>query len=233
MPDWREGISQFAERVSIAKSSDILERPTFSWLAPPPYSRQLDSIEWVYWAACATTQTYLNSFRVYAKSFPPIWNDGNFLLCGLTARAALEITGAIQFIFEGIDQPNSKLLSQTERFRRLLLGASGEIRLPMGERSDLRPINVMEFVRALDRINPRLSDDYEWLCNAAHPCSMQHTYFLMAGPILDNWENEKFAAHALEDLDRLLMCFEASISIVSAKAKSISELSKNALEDLE
>jgi hypothetical protein len=79
----------------------------------------------------------------------------------------------------------------------------------------------MEFVRAADAARPGAMDDYEFLCDGAHPSYMMQSSMVFAGPDHDNWTNETFAAQVAPMLDRMLGIAEDALVSLESVADQI------------
>jgi hypothetical protein len=208
MTKWRTHIAQLDSRVQMISDEKGSHLRTIQELPTPPFQRQLTPEEWLFFGSLQVVWQSQRSAVELRQAFAHNWFEGRFIVCGLIARLMLEIRGLIEYTNANVLQKHTldpAADAPFKRLERLLLGAKGTIKLPWGDSSSLPPINVMEFVRATDS-----EADYEWLCNAAHPGLMQHSYFYMAGPIGDNWTNATFAQHAVVELNRLLTIVEVT-----------------------
>ena len=104
---------------------------------------------------------------------------------------------------------------------RLIFGARSPVQLPWGDFPSVLPYSVLEFMRLLESEKGGLMSEYEHLCEACHPNSIQNSYFFMMGKTGDNWNNEGFKSHANILLEQLL---EISEKIVVGIADDTEEL---------
>jgi len=98
-----------------------------------------------------------------------------------------------------------------EKTKRLLLGVRSEVQLPWGGTSDETSIHVMDFVRSLVDTYPHAEETYDFLCESCHPSHLRLTSWLMAGPPLQNWTNEKFRKHGHSLIERTLEAIEQAL----------------------
>lgn len=208
MTKWRSHIAKLDSRANSISDETGIALQTVQGLPTPPFLRQLTPEEWLFWGSLLVVWQTQRSAIELRKSFTSNWFEGRFIVCALIARLMLEIRGLIEYTNTSVVQKHILEPSADapfKRLERLLMGAKGSIKLPWGEFSSVSPINVMDFVRAT-----AAEADYEWLCNAAHPGLIQHSYFYMAGPNGENWSNVTFAQHATAELDRLLTIVEVA-----------------------
>lgn len=95
-----------------------------------------------------------------------------------------------------------------QKVAKFLLGSRSDLPLPWGGNSSENPVHVMEMIRQAEAAVPGTMATYEFLCNASHPCYLQHAYLVLAGSHFKSWSNAKFASHSHQTLNRTLEAAE-------------------------
>lgn len=155
-------------------------------------------------------------------SFRTLWLSGLITGVALPARLLFELWGAACYAEDLTIMLADQGRHSTafDRSAELFLGSRYPVPQFSGDIVDIPSIHVMDMVRAIRRVRPDATDTYSFLSEACHPNYLQQTYFWMAGPIGDNWGNDRFRSYAQGLFERLVDTVEATI-------KGLVEASRN------
>lgn len=169
---------------------------------------------------------YVNFADQAIAAFLTLWRTGRFTTISLPARLIYELWGATHFTRKTLAhmQISGEVEKALAKTKRLVIGVRSEVQLPWGGFSDEKSIHVMDFVRSLTDIYPQAEETYGFLCESCHPSHLRLTTWLMAGPPLQNWTNEKFREHGHSLIDRTLEAVEQALQGIACDATKTLEL---------
>ena len=211
--DWDYHTQKFNTRVrSLPESARHFFKDEASRLPGGPFDRPLSPDGGIKYHFCNYVFGATRSLIELTEATKLLWFSGRFISASVSIRQLIELWGGVEYARVVLDKyEKTKDLETATKKMNALLGGSNA---PVPWRPDLpliKPINVMDFVRAADAVDPGIFKLYEFLCDASHPSIMQHMILLFAGPEYDNWSNETFAKHADDVLDRTLDAGERSV----------------------
>ena len=85
----------------------------------------------------------------------------------------------------------------------------------------------MEFVRASGQ-----EEEYDWLCNAAHPTVLSHFYWFMAGSMAEGQSSETFERFANTEVERLIELVKLLAEQLNRNLNALLEFSEPLLVDV-
>jgi hypothetical protein len=155
-----------------------------------------------------------------AAAFSILWRNGLLATISLPARLVLELWGAAHFARQTLEQMerSGDAHRALQTSQRLLVGVRSDVQLPWGGFSEQKSIHVMEFVRSLADVYPEAEGTYDFLCESCHPSFLRLTSWSLAGPALQNWENETFRQSAHGLVDRTLRAVERALEGIGVDA---------------
>jgi hypothetical protein len=158
-------------------------------LPQPPLAVQLSDRAALKYQLAPLVIGALRTAREIAFSSSKLWLQGHFLLASVGIRMLIELNGQLLWAEEKVLAPldAGTVDAPFERMTKLLLGSKSAVPLTRGEVGPHPLVNVMEFVRCVEAARPGTIDDYEFLCDSAHPSCMMQSWMLFAGPDHDNW----------------------------------------------
>lgn len=178
------------------------------------------------------TAVFCTSIVTRAASFTSLvaelWRAGRFFAVPLNVRYVYESWGMIHYAAALLNHSDpQRALAISEQ---LLNGVKAEVYLPWGPRATEKAINIMEFIRALNAVDAGAEELYGFLSAAAHPNTLQCSYFSMMGPPAPNWSNERFREHAHMLLERTLASHERAHDSLHAEAAAVVRRAAQILE---
>jgi hypothetical protein len=214
MDNWQRHTGRYVDRtIRLAEPLDRL-RDALQPLPSAPLDFRPSARGLMFYQLCILVVGNHRSAGQLCYSIKDFWVSGRFLPVSLSTRLLMEVWGAGEFlrreILEKLEQTDDFEVAQ-KKVSKFLFGSKSEVPLPRGGVSDEKPIHVMDMVRQADVAAPGAMADYEFLCDACHPCHLQHTYLMFAGSDHDNWSNTKFASYGHQILDRTLKAAEGSV----------------------
>lgn len=155
-----------------------------------------------------------------AAAFSILWRNGLLAATSLPARLVLELWGAAHYARQTLEQMegSGEARRALKTSQRLVVGVRSEVQLPWGGFSEEKSIHVMEFVRSLADVYPEAEGTYDFLCESCHPSFLRLTSWLLAGPVMHNWANERFAQSAHGMIDRTFRAVERALEGISVDA---------------
>ncbi|MFC1984013.1 hypothetical protein ACFLVO_03260 [Chloroflexota bacterium] len=213
MEPWEEETSRYHERLAQVENWEPALSSLIKRLPDIPLSYKPSTQGSVAIQLSLLVLGYVNFADQAIAAFLTLWRTGRFTTISLPARLIYELWGATHFTRKTLAQMQTsgeveKALAKT---KRLLFGVRSEVRLPWGGTSDEKSIHVMEFVRSLFDTYPQAEETYDFLCESCHPSHLRLTSWLMAGPPLQNWTNEKFRKHGHSLIERTLEAIEQAL----------------------
>jgi hypothetical protein len=162
-------------------------------------------------------------------AFLRLWEEGLLATISLPARLIYELWGATHFACQTLGQmrDSGNIDRAAERAKRLTLGVRSEVRLPWGgtiTKKDISAINVMDLVRSLADSYPQAENDYNFLCESCHPSHLRLVTWLLSGPKIGNWENEKYREEVHGLIDHTIGTTERALAGIAAKVIETLEL---------
>jgi hypothetical protein len=153
-----------------------------------------------------------------ARAIRDLWVSGLFVVVPLNARFVLESWGGIHYAKRTLERliREGDVEKAENKANRLTFGARSEVHLPFGGMATENSINILTFIDELHDVKDDARDLYDFLSEASHPNLFQNSYFLLAGPPLANWTNEKFRTHVHTLLDKTVSGLQSSISGIQA-----------------
>jgi hypothetical protein len=211
--DWDYHTQRFNNRVrSLPESARDFFKDEASRLPGGPFDNPLSPEGGLRYHFCSYVFGATRSLVELTEATKLLWFHGRFISASVSIRQLIELWGGVEYALVVLDKyEKTKDLDVATKKMRALLGGSNTPVPWRPEVSNLKPINVMDFVRAAEAVQPGTSELYDFLCDASHPSIMQHMILLFAGPEYDNWSNDRFAIHADGVLDRTLEAGERSV----------------------
>jgi len=153
-------------------------------------------------------------------TFLNLWDQGLLTTISLPVRLAFELWGATHFALKTArDFENTgnldKAISVTQK---LTLGARSDVDLPWGGKAEVKSINVKDFIRSLEDVEPQTESIYDFLCESCHPSFLMLTTWL-----IHNWSNAVFRKRTHELLRRTLKAMEQAIVGIDSDVVNILE----------
>lgn len=223
---WEEETSRYNERLMWIRSwlpdlSNLYERLPDIPLSYSPSSQGIVAINLVLFVLGCMTFT-----DQAVTAFLNLWRNGLFTTISLPARLMYELWGATHFARHTLVQmyDSGKVDKALAIVQRLTLGARSEVQLPWGGTATESSIHVMDFVRSLADIYPQAENTYDFLCESCHPSYLRLTTWLLAGPPLHNWTNEKFREQGHSLIERTLQAVEQALEGIALDVTKTSEL---------
>ena len=211
MENWQEHTNRYLDRTVRLREPLARLGKALQPLPPAPLDFELSARGRIHYQLCIAVIGGVRSADELCSSIEALWISGRFLTISLSVRLLIEMWGAVEFarreIMEKLEQTNDLEAAQ-RKISRFLLGANSDVPLPWGGVSGKNLVHVMEMVRQAEVASPGTKANYDFLCDASHPCYLQHTYLMLAGSKHDNWSNSMFAAYGHQMLDRTLKAAE-------------------------
>jgi hypothetical protein len=228
MENWQEHTGRYVDRVALLQDPLVSLRKALHPLPNAPLDFQPSRKGLICYQLCAAVIGSDRTAKELCSSIEDQWRLGRFLTVSISARLLIEIWGAVEFlrqeVLEKLEQTGNIDVAE-RKIAKFLHGSKSDIPLPWGGFSDEDPIHVMDMVRKSETAAPGALGDYEFLCDASHPCHLQHTYLMFAGQSHDNWSNRKFAEYGHQILERTLRTAERAIKGVAEAGIVIADTS--------
>lgn len=198
MGHWRSETESYRDRIGALYEVLNVVTPVFAQLPPAPLRRKPSERMALKYELCLLTIGTARSTQELLSSISLLSVTGKFLAASVCVRLVVELWGVLAYA-------EAKVLKELEYPERTTCAHKRLVRLIYGSKSGVAPfagehmvaaINVMEFIRAADRLAPGIHQTYEFLCDSAHPTYGQHGYLLFSGSEYDNWSNRVFADNA-------------------------------------
>lgn len=156
-----------------------------------------------------------------------LWTEGHLFAVPLNTRFIFESWGAIHYAMNLLDNPNKEKIPQLAE--NIFMGAyKAMVELPTGGIATAQCPNVMEYIRALEDVEPDAQEIYSFLSSASHPNSLQNTYFEMMSSHFSAWGGKRFDEHAHALLEKVISAHKKSycslqvdLGIIIKKAATI------------
>ncbi len=144
-----------------------------------------------------------------------LWISGSFFAVPLNTRFIYESWGAVQYAVQLLDSPDrEKTIRLTEN---LLVGVyKADVNLPTGGKATAKAPNVMEYIKALCKVDSAAEVRYGFLSSASHPNVVQNNYFSMMSHPYSFWGGTQFDAHAHRLLDEVLSAHESAFDNIQS-----------------
>jgi hypothetical protein len=165
----------------------------------------------------------VRAVREICGAFQLAWFSGQFLAASALVRMMIELWGSVIYAEQRVLALVEKgdALAANSRLVKLVFGSKSGVRLHKDLPLTETPVNVMEFVRAVESIAHGTEEDYGFLCDAAHPSYLQNSYLLFAGAVHNNWDNEVFAKEMHKTLERTLCIGTAALEGIKVASTDV------------
>lgn len=172
--------------------------------------------------------------RNLAAAAEMLFREGMITSTCLQLRLLFEYWGAIAFASAHCDKVRDAVNLEDAAtlegivvpIGRLIGGSRIPVKLPWGGETNTKSYNIMKFIEHLEKCEPGVAQEYDFLCEACHPSFIQQDYFWMAGNTGDNWTNKKFHAHAHALLERLILVGEKATLGLTKSTEHLVKISR-------
>ena len=134
------------------------------------------------------------------------------------------LTAALQDIHRFLSEPITKNLApqlegKLRKVDRVFEGVRTPVLLPWGTSAAETPIHILDAIRGLSDLTHTSLEDYEFLCEAAHPNFPRYMEWYIAGKIGDNWSNKVAAERCGSLIERTISLLKQSINGIKTESE--------------
>lgn len=160
-----------------------------------------------------------------------LWTHGHFLCGGHCIRLLLEVQGALLFfqkkILERSLRSDDEARAADEKLQRLMLATNAPMKLPI-DASELKVVNVNEFIAAGERERSDFQADYDFLCDLSHPTLLHMEMYRLRWDA--SWSNPIYVEEIHNVLERLARSSEFAVTGI---ASTYVEIYRKCIPDIE
>ncbi|WP_333593978.1 hypothetical protein [Anaerospora hongkongensis] len=147
------------------------------------------------------------------NSFSILWKKNLFSTITLPIRLIYELWGGINYAKQTLIQMHTTMDIEKVRIvgSQLLLGSRSNLYFPGGEKIDVAPIHVMEFIRSIEKEYPEIKKIYGFLSESCHPNFLRLSNWTFMGPSVENWSNPLFSYNSHKLIHKTFTALEQSL----------------------
>jgi hypothetical protein len=157
------------------------------------------------------------------ESIQLLWSNSHFHAAAHCIRLLFELWGSLIYsrerIIRKLEEKDGAKTADT-RLTKLTLGTKSKTLLPAGIEGHFPIINVMDFIRAGNDVEPGFEDTYNFLCDVSHPSFVIHTdLFWLTND--GSWGNDLYSKEAHRILEKITATAESSVAGIELQIRSI------------